>query len=431
MERNSTSLPSRSIFFVILFLVPISQFSLDIFSPSLPKIKENLATTDSSVQHTITVFLLAVGLGQYFFGVLADSFGRKKMLFLGMFLFTFSSVMCVFSASISFLIFARFLQGFGCSSIAVLSKAVTVDLYEGKELMKASALIGLIWGTSPIIAPVIGGYLDTFGWRWSFVSLSIYGLICLILTQTVFKETLKIKTPFHIRNTFYQSLKILKNRDFFCCTIIISSTNLGIFIFNLMGPFFIQTVVGKSSVFYGYMALIVGLSYLLGAFLSRFVIDYFKAETVILYTINVLFGIGLSAVVLSFFYPKSIFMLMFISSAIAFVSGFLYPYLVKIMFEPFNNISGVVSSNYGILSYGFSSIFAFVLSAFTVTSTKQMAVGYCVVSFICFVCAQYLIFFSRKYKEEDKIEQCQPEGSTYSETTKQYSGLPEEEIQPK
>ena len=252
----------KIIFAIILFLVPISQASIDIYSPSLPSIVTSLNTHSSSVQLTISLYLFSLGIGQFFYGAISDTIGRKKALFIGMLIFTVTSVICYLANDIYILIAARFFQGLGASSIAVLSKAVSVDLYKGVDLMKASAWVGLIWGVSPIIAPVIGGYLDKIGgWRLPFLVLSFYGFLSCIFVIFFMKETCSSFYKFNLKSLFNDSLKITKNRDFLCSTIIIASTNLGLFVFTLMAPFFLQNILGESQVFYGNMALIIGLTW--------------------------------------------------------------------------------------------------------------------------------------------------------------------------
>lgn len=86
----------KIIFAVILFLVPISQASIDIYSPSLPNITKGLNTNDSLVQQTISLFLVALGIGQFIYGPLSDRYGRKITLFIGMLLFVIGSVICFF-----------------------------------------------------------------------------------------------------------------------------------------------------------------------------------------------------------------------------------------------------------------------------------------------------------------------------------------------
>ena len=69
MDKKSSN--HKIIFIVVLFLVPISQSAIDIYSPSLPEISRSLATKDSYVQLTVSLYLLSLGLGQYFYGILA------------------------------------------------------------------------------------------------------------------------------------------------------------------------------------------------------------------------------------------------------------------------------------------------------------------------------------------------------------------------
>jgi DHA1 family bicyclomycin/chloramphenicol resistance-like MFS transporter len=76
-------------FLIILFLVPLAQISIDIYSPSLPGIVKYYHTTESDVQDTVSIFLISLGLGQLFYGSLSDSLGRRKILLIGLFVFSF------------------------------------------------------------------------------------------------------------------------------------------------------------------------------------------------------------------------------------------------------------------------------------------------------------------------------------------------------
>lgn len=386
----------KIIFAIILFLVPISQASIDIYSPSLPNIVNGLKTNEASVQLTISLFLLSLGIGQYFYGALSDNIGRRKSLFLGMFLFTLGSIICYFAPNITVLIFARFFQGLGAASIAVLSKVVSVDLYKGVELMKASAWVGLIWGVSPIVAPVIGGYLDHFGgWRLSFLVLSIYGIISCLFVILLMDETNREIKKFNFRLIVKESIVISKNKDFMGCTLIIATTNLGLFIFALMAPFLLQNILGKSQIFYSYMALVIGIVYILGAFLSKYAIKYFEGEQIIHLVSTILLMVGILMVISAFVFPKSILVLMLSASMFAFASGFLYPFLVGRMFAPFQNQAGMVSANYGVISYASSGLITIILSTFVVTSLKQVAYAYALVGIITYITMKIMFRYSR------------------------------------
>ncbi|KAB8039855.1 Bcr/CflA family efflux MFS transporter [Silvanigrella paludirubra] len=388
---------NKFIFAIILFMVPVSQASIDIYSPSMPHIVNGLNTTESKVQLTISLFLLSLGVGQYLYGAISDSIGRKKSLLIGMFLFTISSLACYYSTNIEILILARFFQGLGAASIAVLSKAVSVDLYDGIALMKASAWVGLIWGVAPIVAPVIGGYLDEFGgWRLSFLVLAIYGFISCLFIILFMPETNKKFQKFNFNYILKTSFIILKNKDFMGSTLIIATTNLGLFVFTLMAPFLIQNILGKSQIFFGYMALVIGSIYILGAFLSNYAIRNFESDKIINLVSKMLLLIGIIMVFVSFLFPKSIWVLMLTSSLFAFSSGFLYPFLVGRMFAPFQNIAGMVSANYGIVSYTFSGIISIVISCLKITSLIEISYAYCLVGIITYLSMRFMFKFSFK-----------------------------------
>jgi Bcr/CflA subfamily drug resistance transporter len=381
----------RIIFFTILFLVPLSQASIDIYSPSMPGIVKNLNTKESYVQLTVSLFLVALGLGQYLYGAISDSLGRKNTLFFGIFIFTLASFFCYKAENIDALIIGRFFQGLGAASITVLSKAISVDLYDGVSLMKASAWIGFIWGIAPIVAPVIGGYLDKIGgWRFSFLFLTFYGALGCLFIRLFVKETLKKSEIFSLKKTFENSLLIIKNKDFLCSTLIVTTTNLGLFVFTLMAPFFIQEVTKKSQIYYSYLALLLGVIYIIGAYVSNFAMKLFKTDNIINFMTIILLFFGVFVFILSFIFSYSIFLLMIISSLFAFSSGFLYPFLVSKMFAPFENKAGIVSANYGIIAYAFSGLLTVFLSYIKITSLVEISLAYLVVAFITYLSSVFM-----------------------------------------
>lgn len=387
----------KIIFFTILFLVPLSQASIDIYSPSMPGIVQNLKTTESYVQLTVSLFLVALGIGQYLYGAISDNIGRKKTLFIGIFIFTLASYCCYKAESILILIIARFFQGLGAASIAVLSKAISVDLYNGVSLMKASAWIGLIWGVAPIVAPVIGGYLDNIGgWRLSFLFLTFYGITGCFFILFFVKETLNKPEIFSLNGILKNSLVIIKNKDFLGSTLIVAATNLGLFVFTLMAPFFIQEVTKKSQIYYSYLALIVGVIYIIGAYVSNYAMRLFEGDKIIKFVAKLLLICGIFVFILSTIYPFSIILLMIISSLFAFSSGFLYPFLVSRMFAPFENKAGIVSANYGIISYAFSGIITVVLSYIKITSVIEISLAYFIVAFITYISSVFMFKFKIK-----------------------------------
>ena len=107
-EANHDKTLKKRLLSLLLFIVPLSQISIDLYSPSLPSIAKYFSTTESYVQNTITVYFLGFGIGQLIFGPLSDVFGRKKVILWGLSLFFLFSFACPFSLNISVFLFFRF-----------------------------------------------------------------------------------------------------------------------------------------------------------------------------------------------------------------------------------------------------------------------------------------------------------------------------------
>lgn len=102
-----------------------------------------------------------------------------------------ASVGCALAQDIHQLLLARLLQGLSAAGGAVLSRAVARDMYHGHELTRFFALLMLVNGLAPIVAPVIGGGLMAFlNWRGLFIVIALIALLLLILSRVKLDETL-------------------------------------------------------------------------------------------------------------------------------------------------------------------------------------------------------------------------------------------------
>lgn len=388
-NSNLTLKDKNIIFFIVLILVPMTQSAIDLYSPSLPNVALYFQSSEKLAQQTISVYLLALGFGQFFYGFLADRFGRKKILLQGLIVFVLSSIAGIYSHNITTLTLIRLLQGFSIASTAVLTKAITVDIFTGKKLVKAYAWIGFIWGLSPIGLPVLGGYLsDIGGWKLSLLSLFFYGLFALLVASFFLKETSHHQHSLSFKKYLVNSTIVLRNRDFICSTLIIAFTTLSIFLFNTMAPFIIQTDMGKSPVFYGNMALTVGCSYVLGAFVSKFAVRFFEDKKVVWFSVILVFLTSLTMFFLSNQFPLSLWILMLPTCVVSFICAFTYPFLLTRMYGPFQSeMAGTVGANYGIISYGLSSLITYLFSQTHMTSIRELSYAFLVIGVGCIICS--------------------------------------------
>lgn len=177
--------------FILGALSAFGPLSLDMYLPALPKLAQDLHTTASAVQLSLTSCLLGLALGQIVAGPLSDALGRRKPLIVSLMIYAISSLLCVFAPDVSLLVAFRFIQGLAGAAGIVISRAVVRDLYSGTELTKFYSSLMLINGAAPILAPIFGGQLLNYvSWRGVFVTLSIIGVLMTISVVLGLPESL-------------------------------------------------------------------------------------------------------------------------------------------------------------------------------------------------------------------------------------------------
>jgi DHA1 family bicyclomycin/chloramphenicol resistance-like MFS transporter len=170
-------------------LSAIGPFAIDMYLPALPAIGRSLQADIGWVQMSLTVFFIALSLGQSLYGPLSDMIGRKVPLYLGLGLFSVGSVGCALAQNIEVLIAFRFVQGFGACAGMVIPRAIVRDLHTGVDATRLMSLLMLVFSISPILAPLTGSFvIQLAGWRsvfWAVLVAAVVG--CVILTTV--KET--------------------------------------------------------------------------------------------------------------------------------------------------------------------------------------------------------------------------------------------------
>jgi len=175
---------------VLGLLSAVGPFAIDMYLPALPSIGGDLAASPGAVQMTLLIFFLTIGFGQLLVGPLADMFGRKPPLYVGLAMFLAGSVGAALSPTVEWLILFRFIQGLGACAGMTVPRAIVRDLHTGTEAAKLMSMLMLVFSISPILAPLTGSLIiDAFGWRGVFWAVTIAGVIGMVLLATSLKET--------------------------------------------------------------------------------------------------------------------------------------------------------------------------------------------------------------------------------------------------
>lgn len=178
---------------VIVILGALSAFgalSTDMYLPALPALTRDFATDQLGTQLTLATFFIGFASGQAFFGPIADRFGRKRPLFVGLLLYVLSSVGCALAPSIGALAAMRLVQGIGACSGVVIARAIVRDLFPPQETPHIFASLMLVMGVAPILAPLVGGYLFALaGWQAIFWVLAAIGAAVLVASARQLPES--------------------------------------------------------------------------------------------------------------------------------------------------------------------------------------------------------------------------------------------------
>ena len=155
---------------------------------ALPRIQRDLHASFTNLQWVIDAYALTLSALILTSGTLADRLGRKRIFIGGLGLFTLASLLCGLSGSVTLLILARGLQGFGGAAMFATSLALIAQEFQGPERGSAIAAWGATVGGAVAVGPLIGGALtDGLGWQWIFfVNLPIgVATIAISLTRMV------------------------------------------------------------------------------------------------------------------------------------------------------------------------------------------------------------------------------------------------------
>jgi EmrB/QacA subfamily drug resistance transporter len=152
---------------------------------ALPRIQQELHASFTDLQWVIDAYALTLSALILTSGTLADRIGRKRVFIGGLALFTFASLLCGLSGSITLLILARGLQGFGGAAMFATSLALIAQEFRGPERAGAIAAWSATVGGAVAIGPLIGGLLtEGLGWQWIFFVNIPIGVATIAISAT-------------------------------------------------------------------------------------------------------------------------------------------------------------------------------------------------------------------------------------------------------
>ncbi len=257
-------------FFTLILMISFPVVNAVLITPALPSITKFFDISDETGQHIVLWYLLGYTFGQLLYGPLANRFGRKRALYIGISLQIFSSFICAFSGLINYftlLELGRFTLALGAGVGLKMAFTYVNECYEPKIISQKISYLMLAFAITPGLAMALGGFLTIqFGWTSCFYAGIAYGLVLLVCVSQL-PET-KIELDFealklnHLLNAYG---KEFKNISLVAGGLLMGLTTCFVYVFVTLAPFVAINLLGMSAEEYGLANILPSAGYVVFA----------------------------------------------------------------------------------------------------------------------------------------------------------------------
>lgn len=390
---NSNRLSTGEFVIIVALNFSLIAFSIDALLPALPDIASELVPlSPNKTQFIISSFLLGMGIATLFTGPLSDSFGRKKIIFVGGIIFLFGTVLASIANNLEIVLLGRFIQGLGVAGPRVVTLAIVRDLYAGRRMAQIMSISMIFFTFVPAVAPMIGALLLlNFGWRSIFTGFIVFLIIAvgwLLLRQT---ETLMIKNrvSFTFTRIYNSFLDCFSNKVFVISTILQTLTFSILFasISTIQQIFDITYDKALSFPYwFGLIALISGS----GSFINSYLVVQMGMRKLI--NLGFIIGIGSSLflILVNIFYliPFPLYFVWQLS--VFFMIGLIIGNLNAMAMQPMGHIAGLAASIIGSASTIFGVVIAIPIGLSFKNTPDPLIIGILCLSSLSFLILKLL-----------------------------------------
>jgi DHA1 family bicyclomycin/chloramphenicol resistance-like MFS transporter len=237
----------QTLILLLGLLAMLGPFSNDTLLPNFPQVAAYFEVSAARMQQTLTVYFIPFAVMHLLHGTLSDAFGRRRVIVLGMAAYAVSSFVCAIAQSFEVLLLGRVLQGLCAGAGVVVGRAVVRDLYAEEQAQRALALVMIIFGIAPGIAPIIGGWVGhLMGWRAVFMFLSLLSGTLFLIALAWLPETLphSRRTPLSLKQIGKGFVAAFSSTRFVLLVSAFGLNFAGFFIYIVSAPAFGYRILG-------------------------------------------------------------------------------------------------------------------------------------------------------------------------------------------
>lgn len=363
------------LFLVLGAIGALTPLAIDMYLPAMPTIAKDLGVTAGEVQITLTAYTAGFALGQLLHGPLADSYGRKPVLLIGVLFFAIASVVSATTHGIEALTLVRAAQGFAGAAAAVIIQAVVRDMFDREDFARTMSFVTLVMTVAPLVAPMIGGYLALwFGWRSIFWVLAIFAVIVILAVIIKIPETLPVENrqPLRFKTTIRNYARLCKNPTVMGLIFAGAFSFSGMFAFLTAGSFVYIDIYGVRPDLFGYLFGLNIVSMILMTTINGRIVKKVGSHTMLraALVIQLLAGLGLLvgwALDLGLWGIVP-FVMLFIGTISTIGSN-----SMGLLLSGYPNMAGTASSLAGTLRFGTGSVVGAIVAMLPSDSAGSMA----------------------------------------------------------
>ena len=374
---------------LMALLMSIVSFSIDAVLPALGEIGKVFTLQNSNQAQWVIISIFAgMTIGQLIAGPLSDAIGRKRILFTGIIIYFFGSLLCYITQSFEWFLVGRFIQGIGVSGPYVATISIVRDKYSGAQMARIMSLIMMVFMVAPAIAPSLGQLIiHFFGWRDIFVLYMVYALVVAAWVALRLEETLvaENRLPMQLQ-AFQHGFKEVVSNKTTMSYLLCAGFCFGGFIGYLgtSQQIFMQQFGQTGQEFSIYFAILAGVMGF-ASFTNSKIVMKFGMRPICMYGFlglcvisSVFLIIQLSGVSISFW------MFMLYACILFLLFGTLFGNLNAIAMEPMGHVAGMASAIIGASSSILSLILASIIGQLYNGTLVPMTCGFVILCGLAF-----------------------------------------------